>query len=313
VREDTMQNFKPITGTFLDGIACDIPSNNWTPDIWEREFARYQANGVTDAIIIRVGWGDSMMYDSKIMKCTLCPEMDMVQLFLDLGARYNVRIYMGTFDTFKYWWKGDWKSEVAINKEVIDELCARYGKHPAWHGWYMSHEGPMVRNFTEIRICRLLAEYIRNFDTVRPIMMSPGYDGVKHHKENPIPANLHHERLRETLEELHGLINIFAPMDGHVNFSELEEFMSGTAEILQEYNVEHWSNLETFDRDMPWKFPPIEFAKLKHKLMLAQKYTSKIISFELPHFMSPDSLYPSAGHLYNRYHAWLESMRKGSC
>ena len=45
--------YKAITGTFLDGVATDIPSNNWTPDIWDREFARYQRDGVTEAYIIR--------------------------------------------------------------------------------------------------------------------------------------------------------------------------------------------------------------------------------------------------------------------
>ena len=79
------KKFIPLSGTFLDLIACDIPSNNWTADVWEREFARYNEIGIDEAYIIRVGWNDSMMFDSKVMKCTLCPDMDMVQLFLDLG------------------------------------------------------------------------------------------------------------------------------------------------------------------------------------------------------------------------------------
>ena len=29
------------------------------------------------------------------------------------------------------------------------------------------------------------------------------------------------------------------------------------------------------------------------------------MSFEMPHFLSPDSMFPSAGELYRRYHAWL--------
>ena len=304
------QNFKPITGTFLDGIACDIPSNNWTPEVWDREFARYARDGVTEAVIIRVGWKDSAMYRSEVMKTTLVPELDMVKLFLDLGQKYGVHIYMGLFDTLKYWWVGDWESEVAVNCDLIDELRARYETHPAFYGWYMSHEGPMVRNQTEIRICKALAAKIRTFDKERPILMSPGYDGAKHHPENPVPAFLHHKNLRETLKFFEGLIDIVAPMDGHVHFRELEEYMAGTAEILQEGGVRHWSNLETFDRDMPWRFPPIEFAKLMFKLELAQKYTERIISFELPHFMSPDSMFPSARELYKRYHAWLDAMGK---
>ena len=299
--------FLPISGTFLDGISCDIPSNNWTPDIWEREFARYQANGITEAYIIRVGWGDSMMYDSKVMKCTLCPEMDMVQLFLDLGAKYNVGIYMGLFDTNKHWRCNDWANEVAINIDLIHELKERYGNHPGLKGWYMSHEGSM--GFHQTKIWKPLCLEIKKFDKERPIMVSPRYAGKKWSKEYPVSPEVHAKHFDYILNRMEGLIDAYAPMDGHVPFNELDAYMAGMYEMTQKYGVQYWSNLETFDRDMPWRFPPIEFAKLKYKLEIAEKYCTKIISFELPHFMSPDSCYPAAGHLYNRYMAYAEKRR----
>lgn len=299
--------FLPISGTFLDGISCDIPSNNWTPDVWEREFARYQANGVDEAYIIRVGWNDSMMYDSKVMKCTLCPEMDMVQLFLDLGAKYNVKIYMGMFDTYRYWRLNDWSNEVAINIDLIHELNERYGNHPAWYGWYMSHEGSM--GFHQTQIWKPLCKEIKKFDKTRPIMVSPRYAGSKWSKEIPISPEVHAKHFDYILNDMEGLIDAYAPMDGHVQFNELDRYMAGMYEMTQKYGVQYWSNLETFDRDMPWRFPPIEFAKLKCKLEIAEKYCTKIISFELPHFMSPDSCYPGAGHLYNRYLAYAEKRK----
>ena len=299
--------YLPITGTFLDGISSDIPSNNWTPDIWEREFARYQRDGVTEAYIIRVGWKDSAMFESKVMKTTLVPEMDMVQLFLDLGAKYGVRIYMGLFDTSRFWRLNDWRSEVAVNRELIHELNERYGKHPAFYGWYMSHEGSM--EYHQTRIWRPLCREIRKFDTTRPIFVSPRYAGKKWRPDMPIPPQVHTQHFEVILEEMEGLIQAYAPMDGHVPFNELESYMSVTAEVLEKFGAEYWSNLETFDRDMPWKFPPLEFAKLKFKLDLAQKYVSKVISFEIPHFLSPDSLYLSAHTLYRRYHDYLATKR----
>ena len=160
----------------------------------------------------------------------------------------------------------------------------------------------MVRNQTELRICKALAAKIRSFDATRPILMSPGYDGAKHHPENPIPAFLHHKSLKETVVFLEGLINIIAPMDGHVNFNELEEYMSGTAEILHANKIQHWSNLETFDRDMPWRFPPIKWEKMLWKLEQAESAgMTDALTFEFSHFMSPHSMYPTAGHLYDRY------------
>ena len=200
--------FLPISGTFLDGISCDIPSNNWTPDVWEREFARYQANGVDEAYIIRVGWNDSMMFDSKVMKCTLCPEMDMVQLFLDLGAKYNVKIYMGMFDTYRYWRLNDWSNEVAINIDLIHELNERYGNHPAWYGWYMSHEGSM--GFHQTQIWKPLCKEIKKFDKTRPIMVSPRYAGSKWSKEIPISPEVHAKHFDYILNDMEGLIDAFA-------------------------------------------------------------------------------------------------------
>ena len=53
---------------------------------------------------------------------------------------------------------------------------------------------------------------------------------------------------------------------------------------------------------MPIKFLPIKWDKLWHKLKAAGKAgVEKAITFEFSHFMSPQSAYPQAGHLYNRY------------
>jgi hypothetical protein len=58
---------------------------------------------------------------------------------------------------------------------------------------------------------------------------------------------------------------------------------------------------ETFDRDMPIKFFPLKFDKLRLKLEAAKRAGyDKAITFEFSHFMSPQSAYLQAGHLYNR-------------
>lgn len=63
-----------------------------------------------------------------------------------------------------------------------------------------------------------------------------------------------------------------------------------------------WTNAETFDRDMPIKFLPIKFDKLRLKLEAAKRANyDKAITFEFSHFISPQSAYHQAGHLYHRY------------
>lgn len=58
--------------------------------------------------------------------------------------------------------------------------------------------------------------------------------------------------------------------------------------MADKYGIECWTNAESFDRDMPIKFLPIKFDKLRMKLEAAarQKY-DKAITFEFSHFMSP--------------------------
>ena len=72
--------------------------------------------------------------------------------------------------------------------------------------------------------------------------------------------------------------------------------------MADKYKLQCWTNAESFDRDMPIKFLPIKFEKLRLKLIAAENAGyDKAITFEFSHFMSPQSSYIQAHHLYNRY------------
>jgi hypothetical protein len=100
-----------------------------------------------------------------------------------------------------------------------------------------------------------------------------------------------------------------------VHYEELPKFINGIADLGKKYGVTIWSNLETFDRDMPIKFPPADWRYLRMKLETAAQVAEKIITFEFPHFVSPFSCYLSAHNLFERYmtyeHAqWGEEFAK---
>ena len=72
--------------------------------------------------------------------------------------------------------------------------------------------------------------------------------------------------------------------------------------LADKYGMECWTNIESFDRDMPIRFLPIKWEKLLFKLDAARRAgMQNVITFEFSHFMSPNSAYPQAGHLYDRY------------
>jgi hypothetical protein len=80
--------------------------------------------------------------------------------------------------------------------------------------------------------------------------------------------------------------------------------------MADRHGLQCWTNAESFDRDMPIKFLPIKFEKLRLKLEAARRQGyDKAITFEFPHFMSPQSAYPQAHHLFNRYMEYRQSLQ----
>ena len=68
------------------------------------------------------------------------------------------------------------------------------------------------------------------------------------------------------------------------------------------HHLHCWTYCETFDRDMAIHFLPIKWEKMWHKLRAAEAVgIEKAITFEFSHFMSPNSAYPQAHGLYDRY------------
>lgn len=107
--------------------------------------------------------------------------------------------------------------------------------------------------------------------------------------------------------ETEGAFDICAFQDGQVHYQELPAFVQGIKELSMKYGFTLWSNLECFDRDMPIKFPPADWRNLRFKLEIAAEVADKIITFEFPHFMSPNSCYPSARNLFARYREYGNS------
>jgi hypothetical protein len=102
------------------------------------------------------------------------------------------------------------------------------------------------------------------------------------------------------------VVDAVAFQDGHIDYDELDAFFTVNKKLADKYGMKCWTNAESFDRDMPIKFLPIKFDKLRMKLEAAQRCGyDKAITFEFSHFMSPQSAYSQAGNLYNRYQEYF--------
>jgi hypothetical protein len=75
-----------------------------------------------------------------------------------------------------FWYRYDWKTEVELNLEFIDEVCERYGASPALRGWYLPHE-TTDSSLRILDINTTLARRLRDVTPDRPILISPFFAG----------------------------------------------------------------------------------------------------------------------------------------
>jgi hypothetical protein len=305
-----------ISGTFLDEISHDIPSQNWGQNEWREDFRIMKAIGIDTVIMIRSGHRRWMTYPSAVLSSEMggfLPPVDLVELFLCLSEEFGMTFYFGTYDSGDYWHRGEYDREIALSKRVVSEVWQRYGSSSAFGGFYLScevaeHHSGIVNLYADLGThCKMLSGGL-------PVMISPYIAGKKatsgwgpsFKREKATTLSLHEASWHTILEGVQGSVDILAFQDGHVEFDELTDYLALNKRLADSYGMESWSNLESFDRDMPIKFLPIKWEKLLFKLKAAQEAGyEKIITFEFSHFMSPQSCYLQAHTLFDRYREYL--------
>jgi len=268
-----------IKGTFLDEISHDIPHQNWGEAEWDRDFGYMREAGIDTVILIRCGYRRWQTFPSRVLTAEEgCyePPVDLVDMFLRLSDKWGMNFWFGLYDSGKYWDRGEYEQEVALNKRVIDEAWSRYGHCKSFAGWYISQE--CSRNTGKIvDLYASLGCYCKEVSGGLPTMISPYIDGSKNvsqynastSKENVVTLESHEREWDAIFAGIQGAVDIVAFQDGHVEYDELVDFLKVNKKLADRYGLECWTNSETFDRDMPIKFLPIKWEKLRLKMGLA--------------------------------------------
>ncbi len=310
-------NAVPITGTFLDEISTDIPHQNWGEAEWDRDFQYMKKFGIDTVIIIRCGLRKWMTYPSPYLlkKGYYYPSVDLVDMFCRLAEKHGMSLYIGLYDSDEYWYTGVYNNEIEINKFIIDELWERYGHYKSFKGWYLSYEisrrsKGAIEGYQKLgQQCKELSKS-KEYPNGYPTFISPIIEGIKgvsaqsaQLRRADRPDIMEHMRdWDEIFEGIHEFVDACAFQDGYNDYDEIEDYISVNKMLADKWGIHSWTNCESFDRDMPIKFLPIKFDKLRLKLEAAKRCgVEKAITFEFSHFISPQSAYLQAGHLYDRY------------
>ena len=296
-----------ITGTFLDEISHDIPHQNWGEKEWDRDYRYMKAIGIDTVILIRSGYKKFITYPSKYLLSKGCymPSVDLVDMFLRLAEKYGMKFWFGLYDSGKFWETRDMTYEIEHNKYVIDEVWKNYGKYKSFGGWYISTE---ISRQTKgaIDAFRTMGKQCKDVSGGLPTFISPWIDGKKAvqassgrlTKAESISVETHEREWNEIFDGIHDVVDACAFQDGHIDYDELDAFFSVNKKLADKYGMQCWTNAESFDRDMPIKFFPIKFDKLRLKLEAAKRAGyDKAITYEYSQFMSPQSTYIQSGNL----------------
>lgn len=298
-----------ITGTFLDEISHDIPHQNWGRTEWAQDFEYMQNIGIQRVILIRCGYRRWLTYPSKVLTDAaigcFTPSVDLVKMFLELAEAHGMDFYFGTYDSGHFWDSGgDVEHDFTLNLPIIDEVWQQYGHYSAFKGWYLSLE--LSRRISDVALDRYrqIGEHCKAISNNLPVLMSP-YVELKP-TATGIDWSAHERDWDAIFSRLKTSVDIVAFQDGHVDIADLPNFLRINKTLADKYGLRSWTNSESFDRDMPIKFLPIKWEKLRLKLEAARAAgIEDAITFEFSHFMSPQSAYLQAGHLYRRYQEYL--------
>ena len=293
-----------ITGTFLDEITHDIPSNNWGREEWARDFRVMRAVGIDTVILIRAGCGRMATFPSQVLQreVDIYPVYeDLVDTFLTLAEENGMDFFFGTYDSVTYaHHERPIPEHLGLGRAFIDEVWERYGHRKAFKGWYLTFEIARKER-TRLECLRQLGNHCKDLSPNLPTLISPYIAGDKLVRD-AVTLDDHYADWDDILAYLEGVVDIVAFQDGQVDYDVLPDFLRANSELIGKHGMQAWSNVESFDRDMPFNFPPIDWRKLWWKMGAAEAAgVDKLITFEFSHFLSPNSCWPAAKNLFKRY------------
>lgn len=299
----------PITATFIDEITYDIPSSNWSNEQWAKDLDYMKEVGIDTLVIMRGVFYDKCIYPSKIFPTLKEEGEDFARFIMEEAYKRNMSVYLGLYISNLCWNEGDALGEIKMNKLYIDEVLARYNDIPSFKGWYIPHETGF-NTYSVKETMGGLAKLCKDKTPDKSVFISPFFRGHRLDSNIYFSPERTYEEWDKIFDACGKEIDICAFQDGTASIDEYEGYLQASKKVCDKYDIRLWSNVETFERDVRAMYFPIPFDVLRRKIQIAEPYVEKMITFEFSHFLSPQSIYPSAKNLNALYKAYYEKKSK---
>ncbi len=296
ITRQIMKRF-PITGTFIDEITYDIPSSNWSHEEWAKDLDNMKAVGIDTMIFIRGGFEGRTIFPSEHFFCLR--KDDFVEFILEEAEKRDMKVFLGLYISNLTWNDGDVKGEIAANKLFLGEATKKYASRRSFGGWYIPHE-VAANSYNIERIVKNLAAMCKDKTPDKQVLLSPFFK-TETSFHTPFTADRFFDEWDGVFESFGKDVDICAFQDGSAPLKSAVEYFKSAKKLCDAHGIKLWANVETFERDVRTLYFPIPFELLRTKLELLAPYVEKNVTFEFSHFLSPQSIFPSARNLNKLY------------
>lgn len=228
--------------------------------------------------------------------------IDATKIILDYAQDNGMQVYVGLkYDTR---WYGKWKEQkyleqvAADSKKLAKQLWERYGKSPAFAGWYVPQEmwnqDYSPRELEQLgRYFRDVGDECRKLAPGKPVAVSPYF--------NPSSDFLGAEAFGQRYSQfLKGAgLNVVMLQDSvgarKIAPEEFEEkllpFYRAIQATAQQNGAEFWGNIESFQivpgQPKDDKYQPADAARLAKQINAGGPFAQKLVTFDFFHYMNP--------------------------
>ena len=280
---------KALTGSFVDFWKKD----DWSQKDWENQFQEMKDIGMNTAIIQFASYGNTTWFNSA-NTFTENKYPDALPNLLAAANNKKMDIFIGLYFDETYW-KNQTNTEwLRLHADrcifIAEEINARFGKDPAFKGWYIPHE-PEPNAYHSKELTAIFTDNLVNpvSDKVHSFDSKPMSIAAFFNYELTSPA-----QLKDFMSELcRSNLQIIMLQDGvgvnHVSLEQLGQYYSEADRGLYEntnYTGEFWTDLETFSFK-PQGPVTIERIKKQLEAELSVPHITKAVSFQYYSDMCP--------------------------
>jgi len=183
--DPTEQQNGPVKGIFYQPWRADL---SLTRLDWEQRMARLHKNGLDTLYLQWLQYGEFNFLNAHLKKDGL-----FIQVLLDAAAHQEIGVYIGLFSDPEYYHFLNLETAelgkylVKLREKTLRvavEFQARYGKHPAFKGWYVPEEiddlnwqSPLSRKLLNTHI-HLLSQALQSLGPEKPVAFSAFFSGA---------------------------------------------------------------------------------------------------------------------------------------